>query len=63
MIIPKADKLSNNQLQEIESIVGEFDCTILEIQGHNQCVYAILGDETHAVMFKYDLSKNLNIIS
>jgi 3-deoxy-7-phosphoheptulonate synthase len=25
---------------------------ILEIQGHNQCVYAILGDETHALMFK-----------
>jgi 3-deoxy-7-phosphoheptulonate synthase len=52
MIIPKASKLSNMQLQEIESIVGEFDCSILEIQGHNQCVYAILGDETHAVMFK-----------
>ena len=52
MIIPKLDKLSEDQLKEIESIVEEFDCNILEIQGHNQCVYAILGDETHAVMFK-----------
>ncbi len=52
MIIPKLDKLSADQLKEIESIVEEFDCNILEIQGHNQCVYAILGDETHAVMFK-----------
>ena len=52
MIIPKSGKLSADQLKEIESIVGEFDCNILEIQGHNQCVYAILGDETHAVMFK-----------
>jgi 3-deoxy-7-phosphoheptulonate synthase len=52
MIIPKSDKLSADQLKEIESIVEEFDCNILEIQGHNQCVYAILGDETHALMFK-----------
>ena len=52
MIIPKAKKLDSSQLQEIESIVGEFDCSVLEIQGHNQCVYAILGDETHALMFK-----------
>jgi 3-deoxy-7-phosphoheptulonate synthase len=52
MIIPKLDKLSADQLKEIESIVEEFDCNILEIQGHNQCVYAILGDETHALMFK-----------
>ena len=52
MIIPKAEKLSASQLQELESIVSEFKCTVLEIEGHNQCVYAILGDETHALMFK-----------
>ena len=52
MIIPKNNKLELNQIKEIESIVGEFDCNILEIQGHNQCVYAILGDETHSLMFK-----------
>ena len=52
MIIPKASKLDSKQIKEIEKIVSEFDCNILEIQGHNQCVYAILGDETHALMFK-----------
>ena len=52
MIIPKASKLDSQQIKEIEKIVSEFDCNILEIQGHNQCVYAILGDETHALMFK-----------
>lgn len=44
--------LDSKQLKEIESIVDDFGCNILEIQGHNQCVYAILGDETHALMFK-----------
>jgi len=52
MIIPKASKLDSKQIKEIEKIVSEFDCNILEIQGHNQCVYAILGDETYALMFK-----------
>ena len=52
MIIPKANKLDSAQLEEIEAIVSEFECNILEIQGHKQCVYAILGDETHALMFK-----------
>ena len=52
MIIPKASKLDATQLKEVENIVDEFDCSILEIQGRKQCVYALLGDETHAVMFK-----------
>ncbi|MDG0963570.1 MAG: 3-deoxy-D-arabino-heptulosonate 7-phosphate synthase [Opitutales bacterium] len=52
MIIPKASKLDFKQIEEIEKILSEFDCNILEIKGHNQCVYAILGDETHALMFK-----------
>ena len=52
MIIPKNGKLNSKQLEEIKSITSEFDCDVLEIQGHNQCVYAILGDETHSLMFK-----------
>ncbi len=52
MIIPKNGNFTKVQLKEVESIVTEFGCNILEIQGHNQCVYAILGDETHALMFK-----------
>ena len=52
MIIPKANKLDALQLQEVESIAADFDCSILEIQGRNRCVYAILGDEGREVMFK-----------
>ena len=52
MIIPKANKLSTNELNEVEAIASDFECSILEIQGHNRCVYAILGDEGREVMFK-----------
>ena len=52
MIIPKANKLSTNELKEVEAIASDFECSILEIQGHNRCVYAILGDESREVMFK-----------
>ena len=51
MIIPKAGKLTPEQLEEVERIAGEFDCSILEIVGRNRCVYAILGDESRALMF------------
>ena len=52
MIIPKEIKLSEKELKEVEAIAGDFECSILEIQGRNRCVYAILGDETQEVMFK-----------
>ena len=52
MIIPKANKLDASQLNEVEAIAADFDCSILEIQGRNRCVYAILGDEGREVMFK-----------
>ena len=52
MIIPKGNRLSQDELKEVERVAVDFDCSILEIHGRNRCVYAILGDETHAVMFK-----------
>ncbi len=52
MIIPKANKLDASQFKEVEAIAADFDCSILEIQGRNRCVYAILGDEGREVMFK-----------
>lgn len=52
MIIPKKDKLSVEELKQVEKIAADSECTILEIQGRNRCVYAILGDETQEVMFK-----------
>lgn len=51
MIIPKAGKLTPEQLAEVERIAGEFDCSILEIVGRNRCIYAILGDEGRELMF------------
>ena len=52
MIIPKKEKLSAEELSKVETIAADSDCSILEIQGRNRCVYAILGDETQEVMFK-----------
>jgi len=52
MIIPKGSKLTGEQITQVESIANDFDCSILEIQGRNRCVYAILGDEGREVMFK-----------
>ena len=52
MIIPKNEKLSKNELKKVEAIAADAECSILEIQGRNRCVYAILGDETQEVMFK-----------
>lgn len=52
MIIPKKDKLSKTELKQVEDIASASACSILEIQGRNRCVYAILGDETQEVMFK-----------
>ncbi len=52
MIIPKKDKLSVEELMQVEKIAEYSECSILEIQGRNRCVYAILGDETQEVMFK-----------
>ena len=45
MIIPKANKLSKEQLKEIESIVGEFECNIQVITGAHKNIYAIIGDD------------------
>lgn len=51
MIISKEPKLTDEQLAEVQSIVAEFDCHIQVIVGAHRCVYAILGDEQHEVMF------------
>ncbi|MBK1876395.1 hypothetical protein [Pelagicoccus mobilis] len=50
MIIPKTPKLTDAQLGELRSIVGDFDCSIQVIEGAGQNVYAIVGDERHELM-------------
>ena len=50
MIISKESRLTDDQLKEVESIVGEFDCKIQVITGAHRNVYAIIGDERSETM-------------
>lgn len=50
MIISRESKLTDAQLKEVESIVGEFDCKIQVITGALRNVYAIIGDERSETM-------------
>jgi 3-deoxy-7-phosphoheptulonate synthase len=45
MIIPKVNKLSDEQLQEVTEIVTAFGCRVQTITGQERCIYAIIGDE------------------
>jgi len=51
MIIPRAKRLSAEQLREVTAVVEDFGCRLQEIVGEHRCVYAILGDERHELMF------------
>jgi 3-deoxy-7-phosphoheptulonate synthase len=51
MIISKEPRLTEEQLATVESIVAEFGCRIQVIVGEHRCVYAILGNEQHELMF------------
>ena len=42
MIIPKMKSFQPDELKQVETIAADSDCSILEIQGRNRCVYAIL---------------------
>ena len=42
MIIPKNEKLSADELRQVEAIATDSECSILEIEGRNRCVYAFL---------------------
>lgn len=50
MIIPKENKLTEEQLKEVESIVGEYSVAILVIKGTDRTIYAMMGDERHEIM-------------
>lgn len=50
MIISKAPVLTDQQLAEIKSIVGDFGCKIQVIQGAHRNIYAIIGDERSETM-------------
>lgn len=50
MIISKEPKLTEEQLKEVEAIVGEFNCQIQVIYGAHRNIYAIIGDERSELM-------------
>ncbi len=50
MILPKANRLTPEQLDEVTAIVAEFGCRIQPIVGAVRSIYAILGDERDELM-------------
>jgi 3-deoxy-7-phosphoheptulonate synthase len=50
MIIPKGPKLTDEQLEDVTRILGDFGCRIQVIEGAVQNIYAILGDERHELL-------------
>lgn len=50
MIISKEPTLTDEQLAEVEAIVGEFGCKIQVIYGAHRNIYAIIGDERSETM-------------
>ena len=50
MILPKSNRLTNEQVAEITAIVVEFGCKIQPIIGAVRTIYAIVGDERDELM-------------
>jgi len=50
MILPKSNRLTNEQLNEVTAIVTEFGCKIQPIIGAVRTIYAIVGDERDDLM-------------
>ncbi len=50
MILPKSNRLTSEQLNEVTAIVTEFGCKIQPIVGAVRTIYAIVGDERDDLM-------------
>lgn len=50
MILPKANRLTPEQLAEVTAVVTEFGCKIQPIVGAVRTIYAIVGDERDDLM-------------
>ena len=50
MILPKANRLTPEQLAEVTAVVTEFSCKIQPIVGAVRTIYAIVGDERDELM-------------
>ncbi|TVR48259.1 MAG: 3-deoxy-D-arabino-heptulosonate 7-phosphate synthase [Puniceicoccaceae bacterium] len=51
MILPKASRLTPEQLREVTEIVESFGCHLQTIVGTTRTIYAIVGDERHELLF------------
>lgn len=45
MIIPKVNKLTEEQANELNGVVQAYGCKVQEIKGQERSIYAIIGDE------------------
>ncbi|MSU49806.1 MAG: 3-deoxy-D-arabino-heptulosonate 7-phosphate synthase [Opitutus sp.] len=50
MILPKTNRLTTEQLNDVTAIVAEFGCKIQPIIGAVRTIYAIVGDEREELM-------------
>lgn len=50
MIIPKANRLTDEQLAEVTEITQEFNINIQVIRGTHRSIYAMIGDERHELL-------------
>jgi 3-deoxy-7-phosphoheptulonate synthase len=50
MILPKNNRLTEAEVDQLRAIVGEFGCRIQPIVGDLRTIYAIVGDERHELM-------------
>jgi len=50
MIIPEGEEFTDNELEEIESILADYDCTVKPIPGATRTIYTIHGDEREQLM-------------
>lgn len=50
MILPKANRLTPEQIEEVTAVVTEFGCKIQPIVGAVRTIYAIVGDERDELM-------------
>jgi 3-deoxy-7-phosphoheptulonate synthase len=50
MILPKNNRLSEPEVDQLRAIVAEFGCRIQPIVGDVRTIYAIVGDERHELM-------------
>ena len=50
MILPKSNKLTDEQVAEVASVVAAFGCSIQPIVGAVRTIYAIVGDERDELM-------------